>query len=241
MNIRPSAYKYLSYLQALFIGLLLIINLIGASKISQINLIIPFIQKPVSFVIGSGILFFPISYLIGDLLTEVYGYEASRKVIWTGFGILILGTLMVQLILIMPPVPSWPHQKAFEETLSISWRISFASLVAFAAGEFANSYVLAKMKLWTKGSKLWTRTIGSTICGEAFDTALFYPLAFLGNTDFPLLLLGKVMFANYIGKVFWEIIATPFTYIVVKWLKKAENEDYFDTNTDFNPFKFNKS
>ncbi len=229
-------YKYLSYLQALFVAVLLIINLIGASKVSQISFTNFFNGQNISFSIGSGILFFPISYLLGDLLTEVYGYDASRKVIWTGFGILIFATLMVQFILLMPPAPSWPHQKAFEETLGISWRISLSSFVAFATGEFINSFVMAKMKVLTKGSKLWMRAIGSTVCGEAFDTLLFYPLAFWGNPDFPIALLGQIMLANYLGKVIWEIVAMPLTYIIVNWLKKAEDEDYFDTNTDFNPF-----
>ena len=143
---------------------------------------------------------------------------------------------MVQFILLMPPAPSWPHQKAFEETLGISWRISLSSFVAFATGEFINSFVMAKMKVLTKGSKLWMRAIGSTVCGEAFDTLLFYPLAFWGNPDFPIALLGQIMLANYLGKVIWEIVAMPLTYIIVNWLKKAEDEDYFDTNTDFNPF-----
>ncbi len=229
-------YKYLNYIQALFICILLVVNLIGASKVSQITLPNAFSNSPFQFVIGTGIIFFPISYLIGDLLTEVYGYSASRKVIWTGFGILILSTLLVQLVLKMPPAPDWPHQKAFEEVFSISWRVAAASVTAFAAGEFVNSFVMAKMKLWTKGSMLWSRTIGSTICGEAFDTIIFYPLAFLGNPDFPLQVLGQIMLANYLGKVIWEIAATPLTYIVVNWLKKAEHEDYFDSDTDFNPF-----
>lgn len=235
MNKTPN-YKYLSFLQALFVAILLIVNLIGASKVSQINLPIPFSEQVFSFSIGAGILFFPISYLLGDVLTEVYGYDASRKVIWSGFSILIFGTLMVQFILLIPPAPSWPHQKAFEEVLGISWRISLASFIAFATGEFVNSFVMAKMKILTQGSKLWMRTIGSTLCGEAFDTALFYPLAFWGNPDFPPVLLGQIMLANYSGKVLWEILATPLTYIVVSWLKKAEHEDYFDTNTNFNPF-----
>lgn len=136
----------------------------------------------------------------------------------------------------MPAAPGWTHQAAYEEVFAISWRIAASSLVAFAIGEFVNSFVMAKMKIWTNGSKLWTRTIGSTVCGEAMDTLVFYPLAFLGNPDFTLPLLGQIMLANYTGKVVWEVLATPLTYAAVGWLKKAEHEDYFDKETDFNPF-----
>ncbi|MDX1921209.1 MAG: queuosine precursor transporter [Candidatus Caenarcaniphilales bacterium] len=233
---RRTNYKYIGYIQALFICLLLVINLIGAAKVSLISIPLPFVDKIWAFPIGTGIIFFPLSYLIGDVLTEVYGYSYSRKVIWTGFGSLILATLMVQFIVSMPAAPDWTHQKAYEEVFNISWRIAASSLTAFAIGEFVNSFVMAKMKIWTNGSKLWTRTIGSTICGEAMDTLVFYPLAFLGNPDFPLLLLGQIMLANYLGKVVWEVLATPLTYLVVNWLKRAEHEDYFDKETDFNPF-----
>lgn len=236
---RRENYKYLHYIQALFICVILIVNLVGAGKVSLIHFQLPFGGHEFHWPIGTSILFFPLSYLIGDLLTEVYGYSPSRQVIWTGFGLLIFSTLMVQFIVAMPPAPNWPHQKAYEEVFAISWRIAASSLTAFAAGEFVNSFVLAKMKVFTNGSKLWTRTIGSTICGEAIDTLIFYPLAFLGNPDFPLLLLGQIMLSNYLVKVLWEILATPLTYIAVNWLKKAEAEDYFDRNTDFNPFHLN--
>jgi queuosine precursor transporter len=231
-----SNHRYLPYIQAIFISVLLVINLVSASKVSLIQFTLPLVNHLVSFPIGTGILFFPISYLIGDLLTEVYGYSISRRVIWTGFGVLIFSTLMIQFVVNMPPAPGWPHQKAFEEVFAVSPRMAASSIVAFAAGEFANSFVLAKMKVLTGGSKLWARTIGSTICGEALDTLIFYPLAFLGNPDFSLGLLGSIMLVNYLGKVTWEVIATPLTYVVVGWLKKAEGEDYFDKNTDFNPF-----
>jgi len=229
-------YKYLHYIQALFICVILIVNLVGANKVSILNVSFPFWPYSLSWPFGTGILFFPVSYLIGDLLTEVYGYATSRMVIWTGFAVLILSTLMVQFILLMPPAPDWPHQKAYEDVFSISWRIASASLIAFASGEFVNSFVMAKMKLLTKGNQLWTRTIGSTIFGEAVDTILFYPLAFLGNAAFSPSLIGQIMLSNYLVKVCWEIIATPLTYFVINWLKKAEAEDYFDTNTNFNPF-----
>ncbi|MDX1917579.1 MAG: queuosine precursor transporter [Candidatus Caenarcaniphilales bacterium] len=232
-------YKYLGFLQALFICILLVVNLIGAGKVSLLT--IPWLPQSLVIPIGTGIIFFPLSYLLGDLLTEVYGYHASRRVIWTGFGALIVANLMVQVILHMPASPDWHLQKAYEDIFSISWRITVASIIAFAAGEFANSYVMAKMKLFTKGSKLWARTIGSTICGEALDTLVFYPLAFLGSADFSLTLIGQIMLSNYVGKVAWEVLATPLTYLVVGWLKKAENEDYYDSKTDFNPFHLNAS
>ncbi len=224
-------YKYLPYIQALFITVLLIVNLVAAGKVTLFEF------KQISFPFGTGILFFPISYLIGDLLTEVYGYAPTRKVIWTGFGVLILANLMVQLILLMPAAPSWPHQKAYQEVFAISWRLAFASIIAFSAGEFTNSFVLAKLKILTNGASLWIRTIGSTICGEAIDTLIFYPLAFLGNPDFPLSLIYSLMIINYMCKILWEVLATPLTYLVINWLKKSEHEDHFDRQTDFNPFK----
>jgi uncharacterized integral membrane protein (TIGR00697 family) len=231
-------HRYLSYVQGAFITILLVINLIGASKVSILQFHLPW-QKDFSMLIGTGILFFPISYLIGDILTEIYGYAASRKVIWTSFGCLIFANIMVQLILWLPPSPDWPHQKAFEETLGISWRISGSSIIAFAAGEFVNSYILAKIKVWTRGSFLWFRAIASTSCGEALDTLIFYPLAFWGNPDFPSNVLLQLMVVNYSGKVLWEVLATPLTYLIVNWLKKAENYDHYDLQTDFNPFKTN--
>ncbi|MDJ0625878.1 MAG: queuosine precursor transporter [Candidatus Caenarcaniphilales bacterium] len=234
---RRIQYRYLSYIQALFICILLVINLVGAAKVSQITIINPFSGNNfASFPIGTGIIFFPISYLIGNVLTEVYGYSPSRKVIWSGFGALIFATIMVQIIVKMPPANNWSHQEAYEEVFNISWRIACASIIAFATGEFINSFVLSKMKMFTQGSFLWSRTIGSTICGEAMDTLIFYPLAFLGNPDFPLILLGQIMLANYIGKVTWEVFATPLTYAIVDWLKKAEKEDFYDYETNYNPF-----
>jgi uncharacterized integral membrane protein (TIGR00697 family) len=230
------SYKFLPYLQALFICILLIANLIGAGKISQIEFTIPVFNKLISFPIGTGILFFPISYLIGDLLTEVYGFAQSRRLIWIGFGALILSTCVVQFIVWVPASAEWPNQTAYEKVFSISWRIVASSITAFAVGEFVNSYVMAKMKLITNGSKLWTRTIGSTICGEACDTLIFYPLAFLGNPDFPPSLIAGIMLANYLGKVLWEIIATPLTYAIIRWLKKSEHEDFYDRQTNFSPF-----
>ena len=169
-------------------------------------------------------------------MTEVYGYAKSRRVIWIGFFSLVLSTIAIQLIVSMPPANEWPNQKAYETVFSNAGRTVFSSMLAFWAGEFANSFTLAKMKILTGGKHLWTRTIGSTIVGEAVDTLIFYPLAFGGLITFPWHLIFKVMAANYVLKVFWEVIATPITYKVVAFLKKKENEDYYDYKTDFNPF-----
>ena len=183
---------------------------------------------------GAGVLFFPISYVFGDVLTEVYGYARARKVVWAGFGAMIFASFMSLVILAFPPAPGWPHQAAFETVFGGTWRIVGASLVAYFCGEFCNSFVLAKMKIRTEGRFLWLRTIGSTIVGEAVDSLIFYPLAFLGiwSTD----LVLKVMLTNYALKVGWEVFMTPATYVVVNALKRAEHEDYFDRNTEFTPF-----
>lgn len=224
MSIRRD-YKYLDLVTAAFVTVLLCANIIGAAKVTQIG--------PFSF--GSGIFFFPLSYLAGDILTEVYGYARARRVVWSGFAALIFASLMSWAIVAMPPAPDWPFQSAYEVAFGQTPRIALASLVAFWAGELTNSYILAKMKVWTQGRWLFSRTIGSTIGGEAVDSLIFYPVAFLGV--WPTALVLKVLLTNYTIKVLWEVLATPFTYKVVNWLKRAEQEDYFDYNTDFNPFK----
>ncbi len=218
----PREYRYYDLLMAAFVTVLLCSEFISASKVARLG----------SFEFGAGVVFFPMSYLFGDILTEVYGYARSRKVIWAGFGALIFATFMTWVILALPPAePAWPHQQAWETVFSSSWRIVGASLLAFLVGEWVNSVVLAKMKIMTGGRFLWTRTIGSTIAGEAADSAIFYPLAFLGvwTTE----LVGRVMMANYVLKVATEVIFTPLTYRVVAFLKRAENEDYYDIGTDF--------
>jgi hypothetical protein len=188
------------------------------------------------------VIFFPLSYLFGDILTEVYGYARSRKVIWAGFGALAFATFMAWAVVTLPPYPGWDlprdpggvsKQVAWETVFGNSWRIVSASLTAFLAGEWVNSVVLAKMKVWTDGRFLWTRTIGSTIAGEAVDSAIFYPAAFLGVWSEELVL--QVMVTNYALKVATEVVLTPFTYRVVAFLKRAENEDYYDIGTDFSP------
>jgi len=218
------SYRYYDLVMASFVTVLLCADVIGAAKVARLW----------GFTFGAGVLFFPISYIFGDVLTEVYGYARARKVVWAGFGALAFASFMSWAILAFPPAPGWPHQAAYETVFGSTPRIVLASLVAYFCGEFCNSYVLAKMKLRTDGRLLWTRTIGSTIVGEAVDSAAFYPLAFLGVWSNELVL--QVMLSNYAIKVLWEVVMTPVTYRVVGFLKRAEREDYFDRGTDFTPF-----
>lgn len=217
-------YRYYDLVMAAFVTVLLCANLIGPGKVAKVG--------PLTF--GAGVLFFPISYIFGDVLTEVYGYARARKVVWAGFAAEAFASLMAFVVVSFPPAPSWPHQAAYETVFGATWRIVLASLLAFWAGEFCNSYVLAKMKVWSEGHSLYQRTIGSTIVGEAVDSIIFYPVAFLGIWSHAQLV--TVMTTNYLIKVGWEALATPITYKVVAWLKRAEREDYFDRDTDFNPF-----
>jgi uncharacterized integral membrane protein (TIGR00697 family) len=209
---------------ALFVTVLLCSNLIGAAKVATVW----------GFTFGAGVLFFPISYLFNDVLTEVYGYARSRKVVWAGFGAIVFASFMSWVVVTLPPAGGWNDQRAYETVFGQTPRIVFASLTAFFAGEFANSFVLAKMKIKTAGRHLWARTIGSTVVGEGVDSMVFYPTAFLGVWE-PRLVL-QVMISNYIIKVLWEVVVTPFTYKVVNFLKHAESEDYYDYKTDFTPF-----
>jgi len=218
------SYRYYDLVMAAFVTVLVCANVIGAAKVAQVG----------GFTFGAGVLFFPISYVFGDILTEVYGYARARKVVWAGFGALAFASFMSWATLAFPPAPGWPHQAAYETVFGGTPRIVLASLVAYFGGEFCNSFVLAKMKLATAGRLLWSRTIGSTIVGEAVDSAVFYPLAFLGAWDADLVV--RVMVSNYILKVAWEVAMTPFTYRIVNFLKRAESEDYFDRSTDFTPF-----
>ncbi|MBM3340507.1 MAG: queuosine precursor transporter [Betaproteobacteria bacterium] len=214
-----------------FATVLVCSNLIGPAKIAQIDL-------PLWGVLtfGAGVLFFPISYVFGDILTEVYGYSRARRVIWSGFAALAFASIMASIVVALPPAPFWQHQGAYEVAFGTTWRIALASMIAYFCGEFVNSWVLAKMKLWTRGRHLWSRTIGSTIFGQAVDSALFYPLAFYGTGIIPDDKLLIVMLAQFTLKVLVEVVFTPVTYVVVNWLKRAENEDYYDRDTDFNPF-----
>ena len=224
-------YRYYEFVMAAFVTVLICSNLIGPAKIAQVDL--PLLGA-VTF--GAGVLFFPISYVFGDILTEVYGYARSRRVIWAGFGGLAFASFMAWVVVALPPAPFWQNQAAYEIAFGSAPRIALASLVAFVCGEFVNSYVLAKMKIWTSGRWLWTRTIGSTIFGEGVDSLLFYPLAFYGGGLIPDERLQGIMLVQFLGKVGVEILFTPVTYKLVAALKRAEHEDYYDRNTDFNPF-----
>jgi queuosine precursor transporter len=224
-------YKYYDLIMAAFVTVLLCSNIIGVQMVSHVNL--PFYGE---YIYGAGVLFFPISYLFGDILTEVYGYKRSRRMIWAGFGALIFASLMALIITKLPAASTMSTEQvsAVNTVFGQTWRIVLASLIAFWSGEFMNSFVLAKMKVATNGKYLWSRTIGSTITGEAVDSLIFYPLAFLGTWSTEQVI--GVMIGNYFIKVLWEVLATPFTYLIVGFLKRAEHEDYFDRNTDFNPF-----
>ncbi len=225
------AYRYYDLVMVAFVTVLVCSNLIGPAKIAQLDL--PLVGV---LTFGAGVLFFPISYVFGDILTEVYGYARSRRVIWSGFAALAFASLMAWVIVMLPPAPFWSNQAAYEVAFGSTWRIALASLIAFLAGEFVNSFVLAKMKIWTEGRWLWTRTIGSTIFGEGVDSVLFYPLAFYGSGIIPDDKLPLVMLAQFITKVGVEVAFTPLTYKIVAALKRAEHEDYYDRDTDFNPF-----
>lgn len=217
-------YKYYDLVMAAFVTVLLCSELIGAAKLTTVF--------GVTF--GSGVLFFPISYIFNDVLTEVYGYARARKVVWAGFASIVFASFMSFVVVGLPPAEGWNDQAAYQAVFGNTPRIVGASITAFFAGEFANSYVLAKMKIFTEGKFLWMRTIGSTIVGEAVDSAIFYPMAFLFVWTPDQVI--TVMINNYIFKCAWEAIVTPFTYLAVNFLKKAENEDYYDRDTNFTPF-----
>ena len=218
-------YKYYDLVMVSFVAVLLCSSLIGVGKVSQVG----------GYTFGAAIFFFPISYVFGDILTEVYGYARTRRVIWAGFAALGFASLMSWAVIALPPAPDWPHQAAYEVVYGQTPRIVAASLTAFWAGDFVNSYVLARLKVKTAGRFLWLRTIGSTVVGQGVDSLIFYPLAFLGEWPAPLVL--AVMTSNFLIKVGVEAAMTPLTYQVVGFLKRAEGEDYYDSGTDFNPFK----
>jgi queuosine precursor transporter len=231
MSTPQRQYRYYEFVMAAFVTVLICSNLIGPAKIAQLDL--PLLG-PVSF--GAGVLFFPVSYVFGDILTEVYGYARSRRVIWAGFAGLMFAAVMASVVVALPPAPFWNNQSAYEIAFGSTWRIAAASLAAFVCGEFVNSFVLAKMKILTAGRWLWTRTIGSTLFGEGVDSLIFYPLAFWGSGLIPDDRLPQIMLVQFLSKVGVEVVFTPLTYIVVGWLKRAEREDYYDRDTDFNPF-----
>jgi hypothetical protein len=227
-------YKYYDLMMAAFVTVLVCSNLIGPAKVSQI-------EAPLlgTLTFGAGVLFFPISFIFGDILTEVYGYAASRRVIWAGFAGLAFASLMAWMIVALPPAPFWHNQEAYEVAFGSTWRISLAGLFAFAVGEFINSIIMAKMKVISAGKHLWQRTITSTIFGETVDTVLFVPLAFWNTGIIPNDKIPLVIGAQIIAKVGVEVVFTPVVYKIVAFLKRTENEDYYDRDTDFNPFTLN--
>jgi queuosine precursor transporter len=228
----PRVYRYYDLLMAAFVAVLLCSNMIGPGKSCRVMVL------GLPLVFGAGNVFFPISYIFGDVLTEVYGYAKSRRVIWAGFGALIFAAAMSKVIILLPPDPSEPFNSLIQPSLETVFgngpRIVGASMLAFWAGDFANSFVLAKMKLWTSGKYLFTRTIGSTVVGQAVDSAIFYPVAFLGMWTSVTLI--RVIAFNWVFKVLVEVVLTPVTYAVVGALKRAEKEDFFDRGTNFSPF-----
>ena len=226
-------FRYYDLMVGGMVAVLLCSNLIGPAKTSTITL--PLLG---ALTFGAGNLFFPISYIFDDVLTEVYGYARARRATWAAFGALIFATLMSQAIIHMPVAPNEPFnvrlQPALEVVFGATWRIALASLVGFWVGDFANSFVMAKMKVWTNGRWLWTRTIGSTVIGQGVDSLTFYPIAFMGIWESQTII--KVIAFNWIMKVTVEVVLTPVTYAVVGFLKRREDADTYDTTTSFNPF-----
>lgn len=259
----PVTFRYYDLVMAGFVTILLLSNIIGAAKLTYVNL--PFWPEgwwPApdgTFIYGAGILFFPLGYVIGDVLTEIYGFARARRVIWVGTAAMLFLAFMSYVVTALPAFDGWECaasgfggerpltstadpaipggaicQTTYESVFGSTWRIVVASITAFWAGEFVNSFVLAKMKVWTRGRALWSRTIGSTFFGQAVDSLIFYPVAFLGiwTTE----AVVTVMITNWALKVAWEAALTPVTYVVVNRLKAAEGVDLYDIDTDFSPF-----
>jgi uncharacterized integral membrane protein (TIGR00697 family) len=224
--------RYFDFVMVAFVTILLLSNVLGAGKVAVVDL--PIIGD---WPFGAGILFFPISYVIGDVLTEVYGYARARRCIWAGTTALLFMAFMAMVVVALPPAPDWKGQAAYEQVFGQVPRIVFASILAFWAGEFANSLVLAKMKILTHGKYLWTRTIGSTVIGQGVDSLIFYPLAFWGAAGWTNELVMQVLITQWVLKVGWEALLTPVTYAVVGFLKRREGVDVYDEHTDFTPFR----
>jgi uncharacterized integral membrane protein (TIGR00697 family) len=222
-------YRYYELVMVGFVAVYLCSNLIGPAKAAQLEL--PIIG---AFTFGAGVLFFPLSYVFGDILTEVYGYARARKVIWAGFGAMAFAAIMATVVVALPPAPGWPNQVAYETVFGQTPRIVAASMIAYFCGEFVNSYVLAKMKLAAGGKQMSVRFVVSTIFGEGVDSLLFYPIAFYGIWENSLVL--KVMAAQWGLKVLVEIVMLPVTVKIVNALKRAESEDFYDRETNFTPF-----
>jgi queuosine precursor transporter len=224
--------RYYDLVMAAFVAILLLSNIIGASKRSFVDL--PLIGE---WPFGAGVLFFPLSYIIGDILTEVYGYARARRVIWTGFAALAFMAFMAWVVVSLPPADGWPHQAAYEAVFANSWRIVIASMLAFWVGEFANSLVLAKMKLASGGRSMGWRFVASTFVGQGLDSLIFYPVAFYGLEGWPTAELFRTVLSQWAIKTGWEIILLPVTIAIVVALKRREGIDAFDSGTDFTPFR----
>lgn len=222
--LRIGEFKYLEPIAMFFVSILLISN-VASTKMVNFGI----------FDFDGGTILFPLSYIFGDILTEVYGYKRTRRIIWMGFAMNILMSLIFIAVGALPASKDWPNQDAYMAILGLTPRIVLASVIAYFSGEFSNSYILAKMKIWTNGRFLWMRTIGSTLVGEGVDTLLFCMIAFYGV--FPNDLLIAVIISNYIFKVGVEVLLTPITYGIVGFLKKREGVDVYDKGTNFNPFR----
>ncbi len=217
------SYKYLDLLINIFVVVLIVSNLV-AQKFTEFG----------PFKVSAAQLLFPITYIFGDVFTEVYGYSASRRAIWTGFMGSAVMTAMGLFAIWLPAAPEFKNQAAFEAIFGVVPRIIAGSLIAYWAGEFANSLTVAKMKLWTNGRFLWTRTVGSTIVGQAVDTTIVVCFIFY---DQPVSVIWQIIYSGYLFKVVYEVLATPLTYVIVNGLKRAEGIDFFDRSTNFNPFR----
>ncbi len=233
-KVEKKGYRWFTLITALFVTTLIISNII-AVKVVQIGpLFVP-----------AAVILFPIAYIFGDILTEVYGYARARQVIWTGFFCNLLAVIAMWVGGLLPAAPFWSAgvfttpetaQQAYQAILGFTPRLLLASFIAYLIGEFLNSFVLAKLKVRTSGRFLWLRTISSTLIGQGAVSVVFLSIAFSGI--FPASDLGTAILSQWLFKVTYEVLATPLTYVVVRWLKRAENEDYFDRGTDFNPVQF---
>lgn len=231
-KLHTRSLRYFDFVMAAFVTVLLLSNVLGAGKVATINL--PGIGD---WPFGAGVLFFPLGYVIGDILTEVYGYARARRCIWAGTVALLFMAFMAWVVVALPPAADWGNQGAYEAVFGQVPRIVMASIIAFWAGELVNAAVLAKMKVWTQGKHLWMRTIGSTVAGQGVDSAIFYPLAFLGAAGWTTDLVIVVALTQWALKVGWEAALTPVTYFVVNRLKQREGIDVYDERTDFTPFE----
>ena len=227
-NGTPAGHRYFAFVASAFVATLLISN-IAAQKLILLG----------PFVFAGGILLFPVTYVFGDVLTEVYGYARTRQIIWAGFAANALMAAFLALVVALPPAPGWELQAAFASALGLVPRVVAASILGYWAGEFANSFVLAKLKIATGGERLWLRTIGSTVVGQGIDTVLFNVIAFAGVLPAPVLLTA--VWSSYLFKVLYEAAATPLTCVVVKRLKSAEGVDVYDRDTAFTPFSLKPS